>query len=116
MTVNVPLELILQTILTGAVGWAVKLVLDSLKAYREESKEWRSSMDKKMDELSDATQANMRTTILHYCEKYLTRNWVTSEELDSLLDMHAKYIIINPNNGFINSYIERVKQLEIRQI
>lgn len=116
MTVNIPVGLIFQTILTGAVGWAVKLLLDSLKSYRDESKEWRKSMDKKMDGIQDATQATMRTTILHYCEKYITRGWVTSEELDSLLDMHKKYTVINPDNGFINGYIERVRNLEPREI
>lgn len=116
MTVNVPAGLIFQTILTGVVGWAVKLVLDSLKSYTDESKKWRKSMDKKLDGITDATQATMRTTILHYCEKYITRGWVTSEELDSLLDMHSKYTVIKPNNGFINGYVERVRNLEIREI
>lgn len=116
MTVNVPLGLIFQTILTGAVGWAVKLVLDSLKAYRDESKEWRKSTDKKMDGIVDATQATMRTSILHYCEKYITRGWVTSEELSSLLDMHAKYKVIKPDNGFIDSLIARVQKLEMKEV
>lgn len=116
MIVNVPLGLIFQTILTGAVGWAVKLVLDSLKVYRDESKKWRKNMDDKMDGITNATQATMRTTILHYCDKYITRGWVTSEELSSLLDMHAKYKIIKPDNGFIDAYVQRVNQLEIREI
>lgn len=116
MTVDIPLGLIFQTTLTGIIGWAVKLVLDSLKSYHNESKAWRKCMDKKMDGIQDATQATMRTTILHYCEKYLTREWVTSEELDSLLDMHEKYMVINPNNGFINGYIERVRRLPIHEI
>lgn len=116
MTVNVPLGLIFQTILTGVVGWLVKLVLDSLKDYRDESKKWRTRMDSKVDGIGDATQATMRTTILHYCEKYITRGWVTSEELSSLMDMHKKYTVINPKNGFIDAYVERVKQLEIKEI
>lgn len=116
MTVTVPTGLIFQTILTGAVGWLVKMVLDSLKQYKDESKKWRNDLDDKIDNISDATQATMRTTILHYCEKYLTRSWITSEELSSLLDMHTKYVAIAPNNGFINAYIERVKQLDVREI
>lgn len=116
MTVTLPIGLIFQTALTGIVGWLVKLIMDSLKQYSDESKAWRANMDKKVDDISDATQATMRTTILHYCEKYLTRNWITSEELSSLLDMHKKYTAINPKNGFIDSYVERVKQLEIREV
>lgn len=116
MTINVPLGLVFQTILTGAVGWTVKLVLDTLKAYSDESKAWRKKMDEKVDGIGDATQATMRTTILHYCEKYISRGWITSEELSSLMDMHKKYTIINPKNGFIDSYVERVKLLEIREL
>lgn len=116
MTVDLPIGLIFQTMLTGAIGWAVKLVLDSLKAYRDESKQWRKSMDDKMDGITNATQATMRTTILHYCEKYITRGWVTSEELSSLLDMHGKYKVIKKDNGFIDSYVSRVQHLEIREI
>ena len=116
MQVTIPVEMLIQTILTGAVGWAVKTILDTLRAYREESKVWRKQLDSKVDDISDATQATMRTTILHYCEKYLSRGWIIQEELDSLLDMHKKYTVLNPDNGFINGYIERVKQLEIREI
>lgn len=116
MQVNVPIEMIIQTILTGVIGWLVKTMLDQLKQYKEESKAWRNQMDSKMDSMNDATQATMRTTILHYCEKYINRNWVTSEELSSLTDMHEKYTKLNDHNGFINGYIERVNKLEIREI
>lgn len=116
MQVEISIEIIIQTIITGIVGWAVKSILDQLKTYREESKEWRSDMDAKIDDINDATQATMRTTILHYCEKYITRGWVTSEELASLLDMHEKYIALNDHNGFINSYVDRVDKLEVHEI
>lgn len=116
MVVNVPLGLIVQSFLTGMVGWFVKALLDSLASYRKESKEWRNSLDERIDGIGDATQATMRTTILHYCEKYITRGWVTSEELSSLLDMHSKYKVIKKDNGFIDGYIERVNALETREL
>lgn len=116
MQVNIPVEMLINTIITGVIGWAVKVVLDQLKAYRKESKEWRDMLTEKIDSINDATQANMRTNILHYCEKYLNRKWVTSEELSSLVDLHEKYTALNDHNGFINGYMERVKQLEIREI
>ena len=90
--------------------------MDGLKKYQDDSKEWRSRMDKTMNSINDATQATMRTSILHYCEKYLSRNWITSEELASLLDMHEKYAALNDHNGFIDSYISRVKNLEIKEV
>ena len=116
MYINVSIELLVQTILTATVGWAVKVVLDRLKEYTKESKEWRHSMADKLDKINDATQANMRTNILHYCEKYLNRGWITSEELASLTDMHEKYSTLNAHNGFINGYMDRVNNLEVKEI
>lgn len=116
MQVEIPIEVLINTILTGVVGWAVKTILDQLKAYRKESKEWRADLSGKINNINDATQATMRTTILHYCEKYISRGWVTSEELDSLLDMHEKYAALNDHNGFINGYVDRVNNLEIHEI
>lgn len=116
MIVEMPIELLIQTVLTGVVGWAVKSLLDQIKLYREESKEWRSSMDSKVEHINDAVQANMRTNILHYCEKYLHRGWVTSEELSSLVDLHEKYTALNDHNGFIDGYMARVNELQIKEI
>lgn len=116
MQIEISIEMIIQTILTGIIGWIVKTVLDQLKAYRDESKEWRSDMGDKIDNINDATQATMRTTILHYCEKYITRGWVASEELSSLNDMHEKYAALNDHNGFINGYVDRVNKLEIHEL
>lgn len=113
---KIPIDLVITTALTGIVGWVVKTLLDQLKAYREESKAWRVDMDKKIDAINDGTQANMRTNIVHYCEKYLSRTWVTSEELASLVDLHSKYTALNDHNGFINGYMERVMNLEVREI
>jgi hypothetical protein len=57
----------------------------------------------------------MRTTILHYAEKYLERGWVTPEERASLFDMHHKYSSLNAN-GFIDGYMARVSQLPDKEI
>ena len=116
MDITIPVELIVQTILTGAIGWAVKQVLDKLSEYQKESRAWRVEIDKKVDSLNDATQATTRTTILHYCEKYISRNGVTSEELASLMDMYQKYTALNDHNGFIDGYIDRVQKLNIIEI
>lgn len=116
MDITIPVELIIQTILTGVVGWTVKKVLDTLTDYQTESKNWRNEMDKKVDNLNDATQATTRTTILHYCEKYISRDGVTSEELASLMDMYEKYTVLNDHNGFIDGYIDRVQKLKIIEI
>lgn len=104
------LELIVTTAVTGVVSWLIKTILDAIKGYTTESRAWRKGIDKKMDDISDATQATMRTQILHYAEKYLTRGWMTSEERAALCDMHSKYAALNAN-GYIDGYMARVAQL-----
>ena len=91
-------------------------------ARRKKEAEWRErvesrldDMDVKLDALADATQTTMRTSLLHYIEKYLTRGWVTPEERASIYDMHKKYSALNAN-GYIDSYIERVMALPDREI
>lgn len=108
-----------DTIVTGLMSAAILSVIralaKALRDYSVESKAWRSSMDNKLDAITDATQTTMRTSILHYAEKYLTRGWVTPEERASLFDMHAKYAALNAN-GYIDGYMERVGRLPDKEI
>jgi hypothetical protein len=108
-----------DTILTGlisaAILWGVRTMTKVIKSYGAESRAWRSSLDGKLDVLTDATQTTMRTTILHYAEKYLERGWVTPEERASLFDMHQKYSSLHAN-GFIDGYMARVEKLPDREI
>ena len=92
------------------------------EAKRRAEAEWRervegsvADIDAKLDVLNEATQTTMRTTLLHYIEKYLTRGWVTPEERASLMDMHAKYAALNAN-GFIDGYMARVAELPDKEI
>lgn len=92
------------------------------EAKRRVEAEWRervegsvAGIDAKLDVLNEATQTTMRTTLLHYIEKYLTRGWVTPEERASLMDMHRKYAALNAN-GFIDGYMRRVAELPDREI
>lgn len=91
-------------------------------AKRKAEAEWRervegsvAGIDAKLDVLNEATQTTMRTTLLHYIEKYMTRGWVTPEERASLMDMHRKYAALNAN-GFIDGYMRRVAELPDREI
>lgn len=98
---------------------------ESLKRVAEDRVDWYSwraeiielmdSQDGKLDTLTDATQTTMRTTLLHYIEKYLTRGWITPEERASLIDMHNKYAALNAN-GFIDGYMNRISKLPDREI
>lgn len=108
-------SLVIPTVVTGIVGWLVKTLLDTLRGYISDSHAWRAKMDGKVDAINDATQATMRTQILHMSEKYLTRGWITPEERAALVDMHAKYAALNAN-GYIDGYMQRIQGLPDKEI
>ena len=116
MGFDIPIELLINTIITGVIGWVVKLTLDKLKQYQEESKEWRVQLDSKLDHLSDATKADMRVNIVYSCEKCLKRGWITAEELSSILNLHDRYNDLVGHNHFVSSYIDRIETLEVKAI
>lgn len=124
---------IASTVIVTALTAQIKARQDAAERKRDEAQaetdakrkaeaEWRervegsvAGIDAKLDVLSEATQTTMRTTLLHYIEKYLTRGWVTPEERASLMDMHRKYAALNAN-GFIDGYMRRVAELPDKEI
>ena len=108
-------ELALPAAITAIVGWMVKSLLDAVRDYAADSHRWRMGLDAKIDSISNATQATMRTQLLHMSEKYLTRGWITPEERAALCDMHDKYAALNAN-GYIDGYMARVSDLPDREI
>lgn len=66
---------------------------------------------KKVCAISDASQANMRTIIVHYSEKYISRNGITLEERASMNDLYTKYKALNPDNSYIDGYVDKVNRL-----
>lgn len=116
MQIAIPLEMIIQTILTGIIGWVVKASLDKLKEYQDESKVWRKQIDDKLDKISNATKADMRINIVYSCEKCLRRGWITSEEFSSIMNLYERYTELIGTNGFITEYLERIERLDIKEI
>jgi len=116
MEFEIPIEIVINTVITGIVGWIVKLALDKMKEYQDESKEWRNQLDAKLDHLSDATKADMRVNIVYSCEKCLKRGWITAEELSSILNLHDRYDDLVGHNHFVSSYIDRINELDIKNI
>lgn len=116
MQVAIPIEMIIQTILTGIIGWIVKTALDKLKEYQDESKQWREHIDKKLDTISNATKADMRINLVYSCEKCLRRGWITSEEFSSIMNLYERYTELIGTNGFVAEYLERIEHLEIREL
>lgn len=109
------LTLAISTAVTGAVGWLVKVLLDTLRGYVDASMKWRDKMDGKMDTLMGATQTTMRATLIHNYEKYQDRGWVTPEERASWCDMHDKYSAMG-FNGLIDTYRDKLNVLPDREI
>ena len=116
MEFDIPIELMINTVVTGIIGWVVKVILDRLKEYQNESKLWRDQLDKKLDNLSDATKADMRVNIVYSCEKCLQRGWITAEELSSILNLHDRYEDLVGHNHFVSTYIERIETLDVKAI
>lgn len=113
---QISIELLINTLLTGIVGWIVKTVLDKLKEYQNETSIWRTQTDDKIDKLSFATKADMRVNLVYSCEKAFRRNWTTSEELASIQNLYQRYDDLNGENGFIKEYMNRLRNLEIHEI
>lgn len=108
-------SLVIPTIVTGIVGWLVKTLLDAMRGYVSESREWRTKISDDVKSIKDATQTNMRTNLCHLYEKYMTRGWLTSEEHSAWHDMHAKYSALGANS-LIDSYAVRIDQLPHHEI
>lgn len=92
------------------------------EAKRKTEAEWRERMEEAITDLKrevtkskDAQQSTMRQSLIHSYEKYVTRNWLTTEELSAWLDMHDKYSAMG-FNGLIDTYREHIVQLEIRPL
>ena len=119
-------------IITAAVGWFIKEGLDQakayFKAYREESREWRESVDGRFDDIEDKLSrsiaqqaAQTRSDIIHKCHRYLDDMGEASiEEKAALHDEHAQYCKfcadLDIENDFINELVDRVMELPERKL
>ena len=108
-------DMIVPTIVTGAVGWLVKTLLDVLRDYIDASAKWRAKTDDKLDTIMGATQTTMRATLIHNYEKYAERGWLTPEERASWCDMHDKYSAMG-FNGLIDTYRQKLDRLDDKEI
>ena len=108
-------DMIVPTIVTGAVGWLVKTLLDMLRDYIDDSAKWRAKTDGKLDTIMGATQTTMRATLIHNYEKYAERGWLTPEERASWCDMHDKYAAMG-FNGLIDTYRDKLNQLPDKEL
>lgn len=123
----------LLTIVGGAVGAAfitgafgiLKWILDrkAAKADRKEDKEDAKvkqrdteleEINSQLSNLTIAVRTQMYNQIKKDGKAYLTRGSISTEELEDLLAAHTVYHDVLKGNGFLDSLIEKVKRLPVK--
>lgn len=114
------LTLVVTTCVTGAVGWLVKALLDTLKGYIESSQQWRAQMDGRMAEqdatihaVLEAQCTQMRSDITHKVHRYMDDlRCASTEEKQSLWAEYEVYCVICMKYGIENHFVEQL----VRQV
>lgn len=76
-----------------------------------------SARQKKQEENSDVNKALrliMKDRLRFLCRLYINQGWIYEDELDDLIAMHNCYHNDLKGNGFLDSQMQRVKNLEVR--
>lgn len=111
---------------TFILVWAVVLIASGLvyvaiyvhrrsEIHDKELFERMDRQDESIEKLICAQQQSMRTSLIHYAEKYIERGWITSEELRAWSDMYGTYDRLGLN-GYMHSYMERIDALPLKSI
>lgn len=124
---------LLLTIVGGAVGAAVVtgifgllkwgLERKAVKEDRRDEKEEKNveQRDAEFEEihqgltnLTVAVRTQMYGQIKRDGKSYLERGYITAEELEDLISAHQVYHNVLKGNGFLDSLMEKVKQLPVK--
>lgn len=109
----------------GGIFGIIRWVLDR-KAQKEDRKENKADqkqqdLGKEIDEIKEqlgnliiANRTSMYDRIKHLGNVYLERGSITSEELEDLISMHEVYHTVLKGNGFLDSLMEKVKALPVK--
>lgn len=109
----------------GGIFGIIRWVLDR-KAQKEDRKENKADqkqqdLSKEIDEIKEqlgnliiANRTSMYDRIKHLGNVYLERGSITSEELEDLISMHEVYHTVLKGNGFLDSLMEKVKALPVK--
>jgi len=105
-------ELALPTIVTAAVGWLVKTLLDAARDYAADSRRWRSGLDAKIGIINESLICVMRGDLIHKAHRYVDdKGYASIEEKESWHEEWVQYQSICPRNGFIDALAEQVMAL-----
>lgn len=75
-----------------------------------------AEQDQKFNQVITAQQQSMRAQLVHSAEKYITRAWITGEELQTWEDLYASYDALPGANGYIAAYKQHLERLDVRGI
>lgn len=98
------------TIVVAIIGSGLfNVIVSQLFAIREK---------KKCDyaDVKKAARLLMKTELRDLCERYIAQGWIYEDELDDIIAMHNCYHDDLNGNGFLDTLMKRVKDLEIRGI
>lgn len=74
------------------------------------------SLRDKRKGIQEASRLLMKDRLRFLCVHYIQQGWIYEDELEDLVAMHNCYHDDLKGNGFLDSQMERVKNLELRGI
>lgn len=102
---------ILQLLIT-ATGGALVALVGSLILWRWNRKAQKEDKD---DDIRAGLRILLYDRIKFLGKSYISRGWVTAEELEDLISMHKIYHDNLKGNGFLDSLMDQVKRLPIHK-
>lgn len=109
------MELVL-TALCGAAGAALVSGIFSVRLWRLNRKAAQEDRaTDKTDNLTCGVRVLLYDRIKHLGKTYLAHGYITTEELEDLINMHKVYHNELGGNGFLDSVMEQVQSLPIKE-
>lgn len=101
---------IIVTILVAVISSGIlNIIVSNVISIREKKKSEESG-------LFNAARLLMKNELRVLCEKYISQGWIYEDELEDIMAMHSCYHNDLKGNGFLDTLMEKVKNLEIRGI
>lgn len=104
----------------GIIMWALnrKAAKEDRKADREEQNEKKADSEMEdvkhtLDNLTIAMRTQLYLSIKRDGKSFLQRGSISAEELEDLVNAHKVYHDVLKGNGFLDSLMEKVKQLPV---
>lgn len=64
----------------------------------------------------EATRLVLKDRLRFLCVRYIEQGWIYEDELEDLITMHACYHNKLNGNGYLDTLMEKVKNLEVRGV